>query len=58
MIILQQEGGNVDTDFLLIRKMKQGDDDAIDLFVRKYYPDILAYCKYHYFDVEYAEDLT
>lgn len=31
------------TDFLLIQKMKQGDDEAFDLFVRKYYDDILKY---------------
>ena len=30
----------VQNDFLLIRKMKQGDDDALDLFVHKYYQDI------------------
>lgn len=33
----------VQNDFLLIRKMKQGDDDALDLFVHKYYQDILNY---------------
>lgn len=48
----------MDVDFLLIRKMKQGDDDAFDTFVRKYYDDILKYCSYHCFDAEYAEDLT
>lgn len=45
-------------DFLLIRKIKQGDDDAIDLLVRKYYKDILTYCYRHCFDRGYAEDLT
>lgn len=45
-------------DFLLIRKMKQGDDNALDLFVRKYYQEILNYCHYHCFDKTYAEDLT
>ena len=29
----------MDVDFLLIRKMRQGDDDAFDTFVRKYYDD-------------------
>ena len=48
----------MDVDFLLIRKMKQGDDDAFDTFVRKYYDDILKYCGYHCSDAEYAEDLT
>lgn len=46
------------TDFLLIRKMKQGDEAAMDEFVHKYYKDILNYCHYHCYDKEYAEDLT
>ena len=45
-------------DFLLIRKMKQGDDNAFDLFVHKYYQEILSYCYHHCFDQTYAEDLT
>ena len=45
-------------DFLLIKKMKQGDDAAFDIFVRKYYNDIFRYCVYHCSDAEYAEDLT
>lgn len=45
-------------DFLLIRKMKQGDDNAFDLFVHKYYQEILSYCYHHCFDKTYAEDLT
>ena len=48
----------MDVDFLLIRKMKQGDDAAFDTFVRKYYDAILKYCSYHCSDAEYAEDLT
>lgn len=48
----------MDVDFLLIRKMKQGEDDAFDTFVRKYYEDILRYCSYHCSDAKYAEDLT
>jgi len=48
----------VDVDFLLIRKMKQGDDNAFDTFVRKYYNDILKYCSYHCSDAEDTEDLT
>lgn len=46
------------SDFLLIRKMKQGDDTAFDLFVRRYYQEILTYCHYHCSDKVYAEDLT
>lgn len=45
-------------DFLLIRRMKQGNDDAFEKFVRKYYSQILQYCRYHCLDMEYAEDLT
>ena len=45
-------------DFLLIRKMKQGDDEAFDIFVHKYYQDILSYCHYHCPDRTYAEDLA
>ena len=45
-------------DFLLIRKMKQGDDNAFDLFVHKYYQKILSYCYHHCFDQTYAEDFT
>ena len=48
----------MDADFLLIRKMKQGDDQAFDTFVRRYYGDILRYCGYRCPDVKDAEDLT
>jgi len=48
----------VDTDFLLIRRMKRGDEAAFDIFVHKYYESILTYCCYHCPDTSYAEDLT
>ena len=48
----------VDIDFLLIQKMKRGDEKAFDIFVHKYYERILRYCAYHCQDVSYAEDLT
>lgn len=48
----------MDADFLLIRNMKKGNEDAFDVFVRKYYDDILTYCGYHCSDPEYAEDLA
>lgn len=48
----------MDVDFLLIRNMKNGNEDAFDVFVRKYYDDILKYCGYHCPDPEYAEDLA
>ena len=48
----------MDADFLLIKRMKQGDEVAFEVFVRKYYEEILNYCSYHCFDRTYAEDLT
>lgn len=48
----------MDLDFWLIRKMKLGDEKAFDLFIHKYYKDILCYCHCHCFDEEYAQDLT
>lgn len=48
----------MDVEFILIRKMKQGDEAAFDLFVRKYYDDILKYCMNHCPDIAFAEDLT
>lgn len=46
------------SDFLLIRKLKQGSDEAADLFIRTYYPDILQYCRYHCPDNCDAEDMA
>lgn len=48
----------MDLDFLLIQKMKMGDEQAIDVFVRKYYPEIFRYCRLHIRDYGYAEDMT
>ena len=48
----------MDADFLLLHRMKHGDDQAIEDFVRKYYPMILRYCHLHIQDTGYAEDLT
>ncbi len=48
----------MDKDFLLILKMKQGKEAAFDQFVHKYYDEILRYCRYHCFDIEYAQDLA
>ena len=38
--------------------MKQGDEDAFDVFIRRYYGDILRYCAYRCADTGCAEDLT
>ncbi len=48
----------MDTDFILIRKMKHGSEEAFDTFVHKYYEEILRYCNHHCYGTEYAEDLT
>ena len=48
----------MEQDFLLLRKMRQGDEAAMECFVRKYYPDILKYCILHIWDKHDAEDLA
>ena len=45
-------------DFLLLHRMRAGDDQAIEAFVRKYYPSILRYCRLHLKDPLLAEDVT
>lgn len=48
----------MDIDFLLVQKMRMGDERAIETFVKKYYPKILTYCRMHLDDDGYAEDMT
>lgn len=48
----------LDLDFLLVQKMRMGDEKAFEDFVAKYYPRILKYCQIHVKDQGYAEDLT
>lgn len=48
----------MDADFLLIHRMKNGDEDAVELFVRKYYPAVRNYCRSHTRSDAAAEDLT
>lgn len=48
----------MDTDSRMIRKVKNGDEAAMEAFVRKYYPDILRYCRCHVPDFFAAQDLT
>ncbi len=48
----------MDFDLLLIQKMKCGNENAFDIFVRKHYEEILKYCSHHCPDISYAEDLT
>ncbi len=48
----------MDLDFLLIQRIKNGNDEAIEYFVKKYYPEIFQYCLLHIYDRGHAEDLT
>lgn len=48
----------MNTDSKVIKQMRQGDDAAFDLFIHKYYSEILKYCTYHCSDREEAKDLT
>lgn len=48
----------MDSDERLIRRMRKGDDSAIEEFVRKYYPAILAYCGKRLGSADLAEDMT
>lgn len=48
----------MDSDWILIYKMKQGNDGAWEQFIRKYYADILKYCFFHCQNRQSAEDLT
>lgn len=55
----QSEGmSGMDRDFLLVQKMRMGDEKASEIFVEKYYPRILSYCQVHIGDHGYAEDMT
>lgn len=51
-------GINMDEDFLLVQKMRMGDEKSFERFVAKYYPVILKYCWMHIGDYGYAEDMT
>lgn len=48
----------MDADFLLLCRIYRGDEDAIETFVRRYYPQILRYCRLHLQGVEEPEDVT
>lgn len=48
----------MEQDFLLIRKIRHGDEAAMDFFVRKYYPPVLKYCSFHCGDNQQAQDLA
>lgn len=46
------------SDERLIQRIRKGDDDAIEEFVKKYYPIIISYCRKRVQDFNLAEDLT
>ena len=46
------------SDFLLIYRIRNGDRQADNQFVKKYYPSIYQYCFLHIHDKEYTEDIT
>lgn len=48
----------MDLDFLLIQRMRMGDEKAIEAFVKKYYEKILKYCQVHLVCSSDAEDLV
>ena len=44
----------MDIDFLLLQRMKRGDENAFDVFVRKYYKEILNYSIDIFFNGRYC----
>ena len=46
------------SDFLLIYRIRNGDRQADNQFVKKYYPSIYQYCFLHIHDKECTEDIT
>lgn len=48
----------MDGEFFLVRRMKGGEEAAMEQFVRKYYDPILSYCCHHTTVYGLAEDLT
>ncbi len=48
----------MDQDYLLVQRMRMGDEKALEAFVTKYYPAILKYCRLHIDDWGYAEDMV
>lgn len=48
----------MDMDFLLVQKVKNGDPQASEDFIQKYYPAIYQYCFLHIHNRYDAEDMT
>ena len=45
-------------DFFLVRRARDGDEEACEKLVKKYYPSIYQYCLLHISDRYEAQDLT
>lgn len=56
--IRMRKGEAMSSGFWSVRKMKNGDEQELENFVREYYPTILRYCYRHVFDADAAEDMT
>lgn len=48
----------MDAEYRLLKEIMRGSECACEQFVRRYYPQILTYCRYHCPDRAYAEDLA
>ena len=48
----------LDKDYFLIKRIKHGDEDAMETFVRQYYGMILKYCAYRIMRKDEAESIT
>ena len=46
------------TDFLLVQKIRNGDNQAGNQLVEKYYSSMYQYCFLHTHNQEYAEDMV
>lgn len=46
------------SDFLLVHRARNGDEDACEKLVKKYYPSIYQYCLLHTSNLYDAQDLT
>lgn len=51
-------GQNLLSDDELIELIKNGDEQAAELLINRYYTSILRYCKWHCYSMEKAEDLA
>lgn len=47
----------MNSEYLLIRRMKSGDQNAVEEFVKLFYPPVLKYCCLHIADHGDAEDI-